>query len=146
MFGLARCGQAKHGEKNMKRLAIMGLLTVLAVTLTAGTILAQPMGPGQGGYCPWMGSGRGMQRGQGGWYCPWMGKQTGRPVTKPVLPLTADRAKAMVEQHISGNPNLQAGNVTEKDGAYEVDIVTKDGSLVDKIQVNKRTGWFRSGY
>jgi hypothetical protein len=50
----------------------------------------------------------------------------------------------MVEQHIGGNPNLKVGKVAEKDGNYEVDVVTKDGSLVDKIQVNKQTGWFRS--
>jgi hypothetical protein len=74
------------------------------------------------------------------------GSQTGPPVAKPGQPLSADQAKAMVEQQISGNPNLKAGKVTEKDGAYEVDIVTKDGSLVDKIQVNKQTGWFRSVY
>jgi hypothetical protein len=131
----------------MKRLAIMGLLTFLAVTLTVGTPSAQPMGPGQGGYCPWMGGGPGPQGQQGGWYCPWMGgRRTGPPVAKSGQPLTADQAKAMVEQKISGNSNLKAGNVTEKDGAYEVDIVTKDGSLVDKIQVNKQTGWFRSVY
>ncbi len=131
----------------MKKMAIIGLLTFLALSMTAGTILAQPMGPGQGGYCPWMGAGSGMQRGQGGWYCPWMGgSQAGPPVAKPGQPLSADQAKAMVDQQISGNPNLKAGKVTEKDGAYEVDIVTKDGSLVDKIQVNKQNGLFRSVY
>ena len=100
------------------------------------------MGPGQCGYCPWMGQGPAGQR--GGWFCPWMGgTQTGPPVAKPGQPLTADQAKAMVEQHISGNPNLKAGKVSEKDGNYEVDVVTKEGSLVNKIQVNKQTGWFR---
>jgi hypothetical protein len=132
----------------MKKLAILALLPFLAVTLIIGTLSAQPMGPSQGGgwYCPWMGGGAGWQGGRGGWYCPWMGPQTGPPVAKPGQPLTADQAKAMVEQHISGNPNLKAGKITEKDGAYEVDVVTKDGSLVDKIQVNKQTGWFRSAY
>ncbi len=131
----------------MKKMAIIGFLTFLALSMTAGTTLGQPMGSGQGGYCPWMGGGSGMQRGQGGWYCPWMGgSQAGPPVAKPGQPLSADQAKALVDQQISGNPNLKAGKVTEKDGAYEVDIVTKDGSLVDKIQVNKQTGWFRSVY
>ncbi len=137
----------------MKKLAIAILFALLAVTLTFGTLSAQPMGPGQGGgwYCPWMGGGGpGMQRGQGGWYCPWMGPGgmmgPQAPVAKPGQPLSADQAKALVEQHISGNPNLKAGKVTPKEGFYEVDIVTKDGSLVDKIQVNKQTGWFRSVY
>ncbi|MDI6852367.1 MAG: hypothetical protein QME75_02015, partial [Deltaproteobacteria bacterium] len=42
--------------------------------------------------------------------------------------------------------NLKVGKVTPKEDYYEVDIVTKDGSQVDKIQVNKQTGWFRSMY
>jgi hypothetical protein len=132
----------------MKRLPSVGILTLLAVTLIfCGSLSAQGRGSGQGWYCPWMGGqGPGMQGGRGGWYCPWMGQQSAPPVAKPGKPLTAEQAKALVEQHISSNPNLKAGKVTEKGGAYEVDVVTKDGSLVDKIQVNKQTGWFRSGY
>jgi hypothetical protein len=134
----------------MRKVALTGCLAILFVILVFGTLSAQPMGPGRGGggyYCPWMGGGGGYQQGQQrGWYCPWMGSQGGSPVAKPGKPLSADQAKAMVEQQIGGNPNLKAGKVTEKDGAYEVDIVTKDGSLVDKIQVNKQTGWFRSVY
>jgi hypothetical protein len=124
----------------MKRLALVGLLAVLTVILVVGALSAQPAGPG---YC---GGGPGMQRGQGGWYCPWRGQQTGDPVAKPGQPLTADQAKAMVEQNIAGNPNLKAGKVGERDGAYEVEVVTKNGSLADKVQVNKQTGWFRSTY
>lgn len=129
----------------MKKLVFIATIAVLTVALSLGTVLAQR---GGGRYCPWMGgAGPGPQGQQGGWYCPWMGSQTGPPVAKPGQPLTADQAKAMVEQQISGNPNLKAGKVTEKDGVYEVDIVTKkEGSLVDKVQVNKQTGWFRSGY
>jgi len=129
----------------MKRLSLVGLMVFFAAISIIGTLSAQPMGPGQSGYCPWMGQGPTGQK--GGWYCPWMGgSQTGPPVAKPGQPLTADQAKAMVEQHISGNPNLKAGKVTPKDNAYEVEVVTKEGSLVDKIQVNKQTGWFRSVY
>jgi len=132
----------------MKKLALAGILAILSFMLIGGTIWAQPMGPGRGGggygYCPWMGGPpQGQQR---GWYCPWMGSQGGSPVVKPGEALSADQAKALVDQHISGNPNLKAGKVTEKDGNYEVEVVTKDGSLVDKIQVNKQTGWFRSVY
>ncbi len=134
----------------MKRMAMAGLLTCLAVIITFGTISAQPKGPVQGGgwYCPWMGGGGPGGRSGPGWYCPWGpgGMMSGPPVAQPGQPLTADQAKAMVEQHISGNPNLKVGKVNPKEGFYEVDIVTKDGSLVDKIQVNKQTGWFRSVY
>ncbi len=51
-----------------------------------------------------------------------------------------------MEQNVAGNPNLKAGKVSEREGAYEVEVLTKNGSLVDKVQVNKQTGWFRSAY
>jgi len=35
---------------------------------------------------------------------------------------------------------LKADKVIEKGGNYEVEVVTKEGSLVDKIEVNKQTG------
>lgn len=131
----------------MKRLTIAGLLAFLAIVLTFGPLSAQPPGPGGGWYCPWMGGGGPGMRGGPGWYCPWgSGGMVKPPVAQPGQPLTADQAKAMVEQYISGNPNLRAGKVTPKEDFYEVDIVTKEGSLVDKIQVNKQTGWFRSVY
>jgi hypothetical protein len=131
----------------MKKLALVALLAVLAVILTAGALSAQPAGPGYGGGGPgYCGGGPGMQRGQGGWYCPWRGQQTGPPVAKPGQPLTADQAKTMVEQNIADNPNLKSGKVSERDGVYEVEVVTKNGSLVDKVQVNRQTGWFRSAY
>lgn len=128
----------------MKKIVFMMAIALLAVALSLGTASAQR---GGGWCCPWMGGGPGPQGQQGGWYCPWMGPGSmGPPVSKPGQPLSADQAKAMVEQHIAGNPNLKVGKVAEKDGTYEVDVVTKDGSLVDKIQVNKQTGWFRPGY
>ena len=127
----------------MKKIAVLGLAISLAVMLALSCAYAQR---GGGWYCPWMGGGPGMQ-GQGGWYCPWgPGGRMGPPVAQPGQPLSADQAKALVEQHISANPNLKVGKVTPKDDFYEVEVVTKEGSLVDKIQVNKQTGWFRSMY
>ncbi len=137
----------------MKRLAIMGSLVFLGIILVVGTLsaqpAAQPAGPGNGGgSCPWMGGGQGPggPGGQGGSSCPWMNPQTGSPVAKPGQPLTADQAKALVKKEIGKNPNLKAGKVTEKGGNYEVEVVTKEGSLVDKIEVNKQNGSFRSAY
>ena len=67
-------------------------------------------------------------------------------VVKPGEPLTADKAKDLVQQEIGRNPNLKADKVIEKGGNYEVEVVTKEGSLVDKIEVNKQTGSVRSIY
>ena len=36
--------------------------------------------------------------------------------------------------------------VTEFEPYYEAVILTKDGSLVEKLLVDKRTGWLRSVY
>jgi hypothetical protein len=63
-------------------------------------------------------------------------------------PLKKDEAKEQVQQMLtqSRNPNLKVGNVEEKDGAFEVDILSKGGDLVDKMQVDKETGMMRSVY
>ena len=40
------------------------------------------------------------------------------------------------------NPNLKLGNVEEKDAdTISADIVTKDGSLVQRLKVDRHTGW-----
>lgn len=63
-------------------------------------------------------------------------------------PLNEGQAKKKVEDYLksTGNPHLKLGKVEDKGDAYEVEIVTKDGSLVDKILVNKNTGSMRSIY
>jgi hypothetical protein len=44
------------------------------------------------------------------------------------------------------NPNLELGKIEDKGSAFEAEIRTKDGSLVDKILVDKRTGRMHSLY
>jgi len=44
------------------------------------------------------------------------------------------------------NPNLKLGEIEDKGNAFEAEIQTKDGSLVDRILVDKYTGWMRSVY
>lgn len=70
-----------------------------------------------------------------------------RPSGKP---LGADQVKRLVENYIRNthNPNLKLGKITKEPGKdyYLATITTKSGSLVDKLQVNEYTGWFRSAY
>ncbi|MCK8600518.1 hypothetical protein [Desulfoferrobacter suflitae] len=92
------------------------------------------------GCCPWGGRGAGMRhRGYGKMapYAPQQGKQ-----------VTQDEAKTLLEDYLkaTNNPNLKLGDMADRDEFYEAEIVTRDGSLVDKIQVNKNNGWFRSAY
>ena len=58
-------------------------------------------------------------------------------------PMTAERLKEIAEGLIAwrGNENLKVGEIKEKDEkTFSVVIVTKEGSLVDTIDVDKATG------
>jgi hypothetical protein len=57
-------------------------------------------------------------------------------------------AKEEVEIYLKSirNPNLKVGKVTEKGEYFEVDIMTKNNDLVDKLLVDRKTGWMRSAY
>ena len=63
-------------------------------------------------------------------------------------PLKEDDARSVVEKYLAStrNPNLKLGKVTEKKDAFEAEIVTQDGSLVDKVLVDKSNGWMRPAY
>ena len=54
--------------------------------------------------------------------------------------IVADRLEA------AGNPNLKVGKVTEVGRDFEVEIVTKDGGLANKVLVEKSTGRILSAY
>lgn len=99
------------------------------------------MGPGMMG--PGMGPGM-MGPGYGGQYGPQYGPQ----YQQPRKPLEEKDAKAMLENYIQStrNPNLKLGNIKDVGPAFEGEILTKDNSLVDKILVDKGTGWMRSIY
>jgi len=61
-------------------------------------------------------------------------------------PLDESKARRMMEGYLdyTGNPNLSLGEVLEKEGFFEGEIVTKqEGALVDKVIIDKRTGRMR---
>jgi len=60
-------------------------------------------------------------------------------------PLQEEGARMVVENYLQStrNPNLKLGKTTDQGDAFETEIVTKDGSLVDKLLVDKSTGWMR---
>lgn len=66
----------------------------------------------------------------------------------PASPLTLDDAKAMVEGRLAfmRNPNLKMGDITDQGSSFEAEILTRDGSLVDKLVIHKAMGWMRSIY
>ena len=86
------------------------------------------MGPGM------MGPGQGMAP----QYVPGQQKQ-----------LTEKDVKGILENYLKStkNPNLKLGKIRDKGNGFVADIVTKkEGALVDKIFVDKSTGWMRSVY
>ena len=127
-------------------------VTFIAVFIAGFSYAQQGSRFGQSG---WHGShmmGQGRAIGPGGWYCPWMGYSGHHygpgdqsSYNQGEQPLTQDQAKQMVQNHIQGNPYLKVGEFTDQGDFYDVTIVTKkEGALVEKIQVDKKTGWFRN--
>ncbi len=91
-----------------------------------------PMGPGMMG----QGMGPGMMMGRG---------MVGQGPGTMALPqdLSVESVRHMLEHQLAwqGNPNLKLGNVEEKDeDTILAEIVTRDGSLVRRLQVDRHTG------
>ncbi len=100
------------------------------------------------------------------WFCPWCGgpgpsKQTGMHMMRGAgqeghggychqrqlkQPLSEQEARRLIENYAAGNPNLKVGDITESDDLFVGNIVTRDGSLVEKLVINKQTGWMRVKY
>jgi hypothetical protein len=120
------------------------------------------MGPGmmRNGYGQGSGMGSGMMGGQGngmgpGMMGPGYGNQQNPQYQQPEKqyqqlekPLDQKEAKAILENYLKStrNPNLKLGKIKDEGDAFEGDILTQNGSLVDKILVSKDTGAMRSVY
>ncbi len=126
----------------MMKLWVIGL--AFALILAGGGMALAQMG---GGFGPWgmmgygmMGHGSSSPGGASGWH------SMGFSVSG--LTLTKEQAAQIAQAHLQalGNPNLKLGDLTEFEAYYEASIVTKEGSLVEKLLVDKRTAWLRSVY
>ena len=96
------------------------------------------MGDGYSGY----GMGPGMMWGPKGYD---NGPRQYRSNSKPIV---MKEAKAMMSDYLrsSRNPNLKLGKIKDIGNAFEAEILTKKNELVDKIIIDKQTGWLRSAY
>lgn len=133
----------------MKKTMLAGAVLVLALVIGMPGLYAQQQTTAPGGsgwYCPWMGQGGGMHHGmQRGMGCCMMGGPGGMSYNKG-QPVTKEQAKQLLENYVGSknSPNLKLGEIVDKGEAFEATIVTKDGALVEKIQVDKNSGWFRN--
>ena len=102
------------------------------------------MGPGMGqGMGPGMGQGMGPGPGMGQGMGPGMG---GGMMQQPRQSVSVDDVRDMLERRLAwqGNPNVKLGKVEEKDAdTILAEIVTQDGSLVERLEVDRRSGWMR---
>ncbi len=111
----------------------------------------QGMGPGTMQRWQGQGMGQGMMQGRGMGRHPrcenWSRGQYGPSGAQQQMePLSKSAAQELARNYVAGNPNLQVGELTEKDEAYEATIVTREGSLVEKLLIDKQTGWMKRAY
>lgn len=120
---------------------VLGLVTT-GVLAQSQPQQGQPMEPGMMG--PGMmnqGMMPGMMMGGGMGPCGMMGN-----MGTAGAPLTMDQVKQNLNQWLAwqGNPRIKLGAVTEqKDGTITADITTQEGSLVQKLVIDRAHGWMR---
>ncbi len=94
---------------------------------------------------PMMGQGQMPMMGQG--QMPMMGQGMSPGMMQPLAKdLSASDVQHMIEHRLAwqGNPNLKVGKVEEKDDNTVVaEIVTKEGSLVQRLEVDRHRGSMR---
>jgi len=106
-----------------------------------------------GGYGTGYGMGPGMMGGyDGGWGMMgggfYQGSGPGRQYQPTGKTITMKEAQSLLNDYLksSRNPNLKLGPIKDAGNAYEAEIMTKHNDLVDKVIVDKYTGWIRSAY
>ena len=135
----------------MNRRWLIGI-TLVSVIAFVGLVYGHGMGGGG------MMAGRGFSSGGGhmepmmgtehGCCCPMMQHTGGYYGEYRTEQLTKNDAQTIVQDYLYrlSNPNLKQGKIKETDHEFEVEIVTKDNSLVEKLLIDKQTGWTRSTY
>jgi len=125
-------------------------MLILAIALVTGLTVyvieaSARMGGGHGMGTGMMGRGSGMGPGMMG---RGYGQQDEPRYQQPQSPLGEKDARAILEDYLSSmrNPNLELGEIKDRGDAFEAEILTKDNSLVDRVLVDKNTGWMRSAY
>lgn len=58
---------------------------------------------------------------------------------------SAGEARRMIERYFEGR-GVQVGRVVEREFFFEAEIIGRDGEVIDRVIVDKRTGRIRSTY
>jgi len=157
--------EARHDRPGFENLKVGAIKEKDANTLTAEIVTAEGAlvrtmefprkvdatlvnAPGRDGFGP------GMRGGRGGWgrgfghgrqagfagFGPGPGMRAGLMADGE---LSAAEVKGLMERHLTmwNNPNLKVGEVKEKGALISADIVTKDGSLVQHMEFDRKSGF-----
>jgi hypothetical protein len=132
-----------------KSLSILALLLAVWAFAPQFVDAQQQAGPvGSGWYCPYAGrggggpmmGGRGMMRqGRGCGMGPAGRLNAGNP-------LSQDQARNLVQNYLASESvaGLKLGAITDKGDVFEAVVTDKENSPVKKIEVDKKTGWFKN--
>jgi hypothetical protein len=116
---------------------LLSTLLFLGASLAPDLVFAQPRPSGPLGPCEY----RGMPYGH---FCPGRGRGP-YGASRPVR--TLEEAKQVVDAYFSSlGEGIGTGKIEERRLFFEVEILNKEGSLIDKAIVDKRTGRIRSIY
>ena len=63
-------------------------------------------------------------------------------------PVTIDQALSLVDDYIYSSeiPGLKHGNIIEKDDEFDAEIISKDGSFLGMLIIDKQTGEIKSPF
>ena len=139
-----------------RTLLAAGTVAVIGLGASALALAHGPGGtsgtPNAGGHYGWhmgpgmMGSGQGMGPGMMGPGMMGHG-QMGQGMMQPLRQdLSAADVKHMMQHRLAwnGDQNVKLGKVEEKDGdTIMAEIVTKDGAVVQRVEVDRHTGQMR---
>jgi rubrerythrin len=77
-----------------------------------------------------------------------MGPGYGSQFRNSGKPIDLKEAKAMMNDYLksSKNPNLKLGEIKDIGKTFETEIRTRNNALVDRILIDKETGYIRSAY
>lgn len=94
------------------------------------------------------GMGPGMMRGPGMGYSMRGRYYGGQRPFERTKPIDMVEAKTMMENYLKStrNPNLRLGKIRDAGSDFEAEIRTTLNTLVDKILIDKNTGYLRSAY
>jgi hypothetical protein len=122
---------------DMKILISILILSLMSVFAAPALSFAQ-CGPGPGRLqCEYRGR-------PFGHFCPGLGRGL---YGKRMPVLTSQEAKKVIEVYFAGlGEDITTGKTEEGRLFFEVEVLAKDGAVIDKVIVDKRSGRFRSIY